>query len=439
MRRIERRPRGVLPGRPSWRTAAGVLAADVRIPTRLAPVVTPVLTTVFTAIFALLLGSALAPTASAEVCTGEPRALEILDPGDGDDSGVGGTGLERAAQAAFDRAHARLGASEQNGESDESGIGGTGRSPRDPRPQQDDESGLGGTGIHGPVTQTDRLCVNGVAIAVPAALPLEGSAGVAAAQALSVGQIVFVDARRTEEGLVARRILLAEAYVGRIEAVDASGRSLVVSGQRIRVPQDVPRGPGLGAKPLEPGTWLAVHGLPNARGEIVATRVEAAPADGPSRKPTKTRVDLAGWLGSVPDLDYVSLEGFVTGPATEPRVSGLALGFTAAESITSERARVRPGARVRVGGWLEGRETLRIALPPRPGSTMSPRPGQQPPSPRPESDTRPRSESAPGPRPTRRPEDAAPRKPILRPDIVRPTSVRPSIDRPTRRDILPRR
>ncbi len=134
---------------------------------------------------------------ATEACGQALNAFERVDPGDGE-SGVGGTGhapeqhLQPPPRTPF--------SSMARGD-DESGIGGTGRAP-----SGGDESGIGGTGILGTVLHVDRLCVNGFEIQVPATLQIESAMGGDGPLNLTVGQIVFIRALRTDSTLIAQRI-----------------------------------------------------------------------------------------------------------------------------------------------------------------------------------------------------------------------------------------
>ena len=387
------------------------------------------------ALSCLMLAGALtlpALAVAAEACTGAPSALLVLDPGD-EDSGAGGTGR---APAPSPRAHA--------GDDEDSGTGGTGQAPR---PTDDGDSGVGGTGIFGTVVRGDRLCVNGFSIEVPESLTLEASTGSSSGERLAVGQVVFVHATRSEDGLVARRIVLRDDQAGQIEVFDAARRELVVSGRRVRLAEDVAFGEGLALGTLEAGRWISVHGLIDSERVLVASRIEAGGAGEARPIDDEDRRSVDRWLAEAGPLDYVSIEGFLAGTLERPRLAGFALGLDAAVP-DALRARVKPGARVRAGGRIDSAGTLQVLPPPRPGAPRGPsagrsgaRPGSDPAPPNAgEVPTRPDSPALPqAQRPTGRPRDSLPPRPDkARPEVRRPIKRPAAINRPTR-DVLPRR
>ena len=188
-------------------------------------------------LFALLclsiVGSLVAPAhaRAAEACTGAPSAFLVLDPGD-DDSGIGGTGRSPTPAPRV-----------RSGDDDDSGTGGTGQAPGRP---DDGDSGIGGTGIFGTVSRGDRLCVNGFPIEVPQTLTLEASTGASSENRLAAGQVVFVHATRSEDTLVAQRIVLLDDHAGQVEVFAPAERQLIVSGRRVRLAEGLEWGDGLG-------------------------------------------------------------------------------------------------------------------------------------------------------------------------------------------------
>ncbi len=127
--------------------------------------------------------ASLAPAASAgETCAGG-QAFQLLDRGD-DESGIGGTGV-------------------REGQRDSHEFGPTTRAGDD-----DESSGVGGTGLFGHITRSDRLCVNGFEISVPAELAIEGSDGLSTEDALAVGNLVWIRAVVQDGELVATQISL---------------------------------------------------------------------------------------------------------------------------------------------------------------------------------------------------------------------------------------
>ncbi len=369
---------------------------------------------------------------AAEACTGTPSGFLLLDPGD-DDSGIGGTGRGPAPVPRT-----------QPGDDEDSGTGGTGQAPR---PAGDDDSGIGGTGIFGTVSRGDRLCVNGFAIEVPETLAIEASSGTASPNGLAAGQVVFVEAVRTEDGLVARRIVLLDGYAGQIEVFDRARRELVVSGRRVRLAQDLAWGDGLALDALEAGQWISIHGLIDLREVLVASRIEAGALGAFRPIGDGARSRVSHWLAQAGPLEYVSIEGFLAGTSERPRLAGLALelGPGVPDAL---RERLKTGARVRVGGRIEAAGTLRVLPPPRPGAprdipAIGPeaRPGGEPSPPNAvDAPSRPDPpDLREAPHATRPPRGDLPTRPDkVRPEIRRPVRRPAAINRPTR-DVLPTR
>lgn len=389
---------------------------------------------VFALLCLLSIGSLVAPAyaRAAEACTGAPSGFLLLDPDD-DDSGIGGTGHSPAPTPRT-----------RSGDDDDSGTGGTGQAPR---PPDDGDSGIGGTGIFGTVSRSDRLCVNGFRIEVPETLTLEASTGASSENRLAAGQVVFVHATRSEDGLVAQRIILLDDQAGQIEVFDPAQRQLIVSGRRVRLAEGLAWGDGLGLDTLEAGQWISIHGLIDPDHVLVASRIEAGRAGKVRRVADGARGGAARWLAQAGALEYVSLEGFLAGTSERPRLAGfeLELGRAVADAL---RERVKPGARVRAGGRIDAAGTLRVLPPPRPDpprDTPAPRPearpgGEPDPPNAVDSPTRPDPpDVGQDPRPTRGPRvELPPRPDTVRPEIRRPVKRPAAINRPTR-DVRPTR
>jgi len=118
----------------------------------------------------------LAGTADGQTPCEPPDATRVAVAGDEPTGGVGGTGH-----------------SEPSG-----GIGGTGLGG--------DQGGVGGTGIYGTITAFGSICVNGLRVQYDDAVPVELGGAPASADALAVGQVVFLEATPRDGDLFARRI-----------------------------------------------------------------------------------------------------------------------------------------------------------------------------------------------------------------------------------------
>ena len=178
--------------------------------------------------------------------TGAPDAGATPDPG-----GMGGTG--QVAQ--------RPGIGGTGQVAQRPGIGGTG---------QVADNGLGGTGIVGVVTGFGSVCVNGLKVEYEADTPVQRDGQPLPHSALAVGQVVALEAAGPAGRLQAQRIVVLDAVVGPLEALDeASGRFRVMGQPATALDPAALRG-------LRPGQWVRVSGQRLADGEIRATRVQAA-------------------------------------------------------------------------------------------------------------------------------------------------------------------
>jgi len=342
-----------------------------------------------------------------------------------DDSGVGGTGFSPRSSAPL-----------LSGDDDDSGSGGTGHGP--------DDSGSGGTGLFGPAHPIDpaepgrrggggaRVCVSGVEVVIPETLALEYSGGTdpaSAAQSVLSGQIVFVEAVRMEDGLVARSVVLAEDGAGRIDHVQPDG-TFVVAGRRLALARDVARDPALGAAGLEAGRWIRFQSQPMADGDRLVTRV-APGLPGARRAPDAAferdvPVRLRD-LGRTGRIDSVSIEGYLARRHATARIGSVPLSDLPTGHVLES---VPSGARVRIAGRIEADGSVRpspVRAPSRPDTSRrsgktDPRvkPSSSPPRPERPSTHRPKVRDAQQPAVVR---------PPLRPD-VRPKA--PSADRITR-------
>ncbi len=153
---------------------------------------------------------------------------------------------------------------------DGSGIGGTGHKP------SGDGRGIGGTGIVGTVTAFGSIWVNGVEVHYRDDQPvtLYGRAGTPGD--LRVGQVVEVEADESSAGLKARAIGVRHAVAGPVASIDPVGGEMTVLGQRVRLPAGDPL-----TDVLRPGERVAVSGLRDQDGVVVASRLDRPAADVP--------------------------------------------------------------------------------------------------------------------------------------------------------------
>jgi hypothetical protein len=199
------------------------------------------------------------------------------------------------------------------------GIGGTGQQPRPrpkPRPNDDQKDGvggtghstpqagekdaavrsgdgIGGTGIVGIVTGFGSICVNGLEVEYDDSTVIDANGAAASSTDLAVGQLVVVEAAGRGDRLRAERIAVRDAVVGPAFEIDAARGELVVLGQTVRVGPDAAMGDRPHQQPLALGDiaigdFLAVSGLRQADGVVVATRVD--------RVASSERVSVSGPL-----------------------------------------------------------------------------------------------------------------------------------------------
>ena len=207
-----------------------------------------------------------------------PAAAQSTACAAGGDRGFGGTGLAGRSDRGFGGTGATdrdVGGPELEAERDR-GFGGTGLGAGD-------ERGFGGTGlsagVYGTLTGFGSVCVNGLRIEYDADTPLERDGHRIDASRLHRGQTVLVDVGWSSDGLRADRISVEPTLLGPVTDVDPAARRLEVMGETVRVPADALFADGLGLAGITPGDRLSVHGLLDAAGRVVATRLERAAAD----------------------------------------------------------------------------------------------------------------------------------------------------------------
>ncbi|MCA4079377.1 DUF5666 domain-containing protein, partial [Pseudomonas kurunegalensis] len=132
--------------------------------------------------------------------------------------------------------------------------------------------GTGGTGIVGTITGFASICVNGMEVHYGKDVPVSQNGAPASSAHLAIGQVVAVEAIATQRGLQAGRISILNAYEGPLTALPSASAPLRVMGQPVRLAAGARVAQG-----LRPGEPVRVSGLRDARGEVVATRIERAP------------------------------------------------------------------------------------------------------------------------------------------------------------------
>ncbi len=135
-------------------------------------------------------------------------------------------------------------------------------------------AGSGSTGIVGIITGFASVCVDGLEVHYDASAEVNDEGKIASVTALRAGQVVMIQAHDEAAGLQAEMIAIRREVAGRVDAVDDATGSWSVAGQSVQVPSDA-----WGAGRFRQGDWVAISGLRRADGTILATRVEAAPAN----------------------------------------------------------------------------------------------------------------------------------------------------------------
>jgi hypothetical protein len=180
------------------------------------------------------------------------------------------------------------------------GVGGTGIS--------DDNGGIGGTGIVGTITGFASICVNGVEVHFNNNVPVSENGIVATSTQLAVGQVVAVEAFNSRRGLEAGRISILHVYEGPLTALPRASMPMRVMGQPVRLASGAQVAPG-----LRLGDPVRVSGLRDARGEVVASRIDRAP--GLKEASAIGPVDRSGYLQGLKLSNH-------SGPAQEMLVRG---------------------------------------------------------------------------------------------------------------------
>lgn len=198
------------------------------------------------------------------------------------------------------------------------GIGGTGA------PARQADRGIGGTGIVGIVTGFASVCVNGREVAYDPTVPVDIDGIAASADALRVGQTIALAAQPIDTGLHAIRISARHEVIGPV--TDVSGREaglVVVAGQRVRIASTA-----VGSGVVQPGAWVAVSGMRGPDGDVIASRIDPAPAGPVSVHGPLIASEGTAWIG---DMQVHAKGGFDDSAGTYVFVSG-SLGDGALEA-----------------------------------------------------------------------------------------------------------
>jgi hypothetical protein len=128
------------------------------------------------------------------------------------------------------------------------------------------------------LTEHSSVCVNGLEIRYEDATPVTINGRPATARALALGQVVAIEARPASGQLEAQNIAILRVLEGPVTRVDGPAQTVFVMGQAVRV-TDETRSPirSEELESIQPGATVQVSGYRNARGEIVASRLDVAP------------------------------------------------------------------------------------------------------------------------------------------------------------------
>lgn len=187
--------------------------------------------------------------------------------------------------------------------------------------QEEPRGGIGGTGIVGVLTDFGSLIVNGRRILTDGATEVLTPLGQAAVADIAIGQALSIEAATVNGALIARRILIADPLIGRVEALRPGGLSVL--GVDVAFDQSLR---------LTVGERVAVSGL--WRGDqVVASRI--APAL-PGPDAILGAVGATGRIGPVPLIPAPGVPAPEAGVFAIARGTGRADGF-AAEAIAAGR------------------------------------------------------------------------------------------------------
>ena len=130
----------------------------------------------------------------------------------------------------------------------------------------------------GVITDSSRLCINGLSIQTDADTILSIDGRIAPLRALADGQIATVSVTAIKGALRANRLVVSHELIGPVTDIESAGAELSVMGQRIVLRPSALRAPGMATLAgLKLGDVVRVSGMRNGRGEIDGTRIDVAP------------------------------------------------------------------------------------------------------------------------------------------------------------------
>ena len=234
-------------------------------------------------------------------------------------------------------------------------IGGTGGS--------DEDHNIARTGIVGTITGLGSVVINGFTVEFDQETVLTDDGVLATGSALSVGQVVAIEAETGKDRLWARSISITNAVSGPITAVAASGTRIEVLGQTVALDPASLKPPA--PANLRTGQWVTVSGLRNAQGTIVAGRVSRRAAAGriSVRGPVTARTASGFTIGRL------SIVSPGVAPTIEPGRTTLAIGALTSTGLRAARVEVAPAvpfdgrvSRLSIEGFVGRSEGLRLSI-----------------------------------------------------------------------------
>ncbi len=243
--------------------------------------------------------------------------------------GIGGTGKNRPAKTigigGTGRSAKNIDIGGTGKPAKDIGIGGTGNSAKNI--ESDDGTGIGGTGVRGTITRFGSICVNGIRIRYSKNTPILLNGRRARASQLTLGQVVIVGALGKGHELKANHIQIQNELAGPIEYINQEQGTIQILGQKIKLSQILRKH----FSNLKRNNYLAVSGLRNNKGTVIATHIK--------------------WL---PAIDKVSLAG----PVTKIELGAVHIYGKRIKVSSLQRLKLQVGTRISIEGRLKGNELV---------------------------------------------------------------------------------
>ncbi len=179
------------------------------------------------------------------------------------------------------------------------GIGGTGK-PLAQNTSRGD--GIGGTGqraglVIGTITGFGSICVNGIEIHYTDSTPLSSDGRPISTKKLAIGQVVAAKVNGTGKEVYAKQLQIQHAVTGPVTSLNLTRGQISILGQTVNI-QSVRSDINLNT--LKPGVPIAVSGLRNQQGHIIASRIDLVPVP--------DRVAVHGPITQI-DKNYFMVQG----------------------------------------------------------------------------------------------------------------------------------